>query len=333
MPPAARLTPLALVGALLALCVATPAHAQLEAAAPEREHARDLALQGMDLFKGGSYQEALDSLREAERLFHAPTHLLFIARSEAALGKLVAAHATYMGLATEEIPGYAPEAFHRARAAAREELAALEPKVARLLVEVTGSKRAQASVTIDGEPLEAAQLAHPIAVEPGERVIKATAEGTFAAVAHAQAKVGELTRVAIALRRASPTRPPPPLPQSLPREPPEPPLPVPLASIVAFGIGGAAFIAGGITGGVTLALADDIKDQCRSDTCPTSQESAADDAKAIGHVSTAMFVVAGAAAASGLVLFFVLRDDGDGGDETGVELRPGPAGASARVRF
>ena len=81
--------------------------------------ARDLAKKGAEAFVAGNHAEALDFMTRAEALVHAPPHLLYIARAQAALGKLVAARETYLKVTREELPASAPRAFKDAQSQAK----------------------------------------------------------------------------------------------------------------------------------------------------------------------------------------------------------------------
>src|SRR5688572_28290531 len=77
----------------------------------QRAAARSLATDGAAAFNEGRYQDAIDMMTRAESLVHAPPHLLFIARSEENLGRLVKAREAYLKIVKEQIPPGAPGAF------------------------------------------------------------------------------------------------------------------------------------------------------------------------------------------------------------------------------
>src|SRR5881394_718863 len=95
--------------AAMALCVALPAAAQDQS--KEVDAARALASAGRELFEKGEYDKALQRFQGAEAIFHAPPHLLFIARSQQKLGHLTAARDVYKKLIGEKLPSSAPEVF------------------------------------------------------------------------------------------------------------------------------------------------------------------------------------------------------------------------------
>lgn len=98
-------------------------------------------------------------------------------------------------------------------------------------------------------------------------------------------------------------------------------------AVVAFGVGGAALVAGIITGVVALRDGDDKAKNCDEIGCDSGDI----DDYTLAHVSTASFVLAGVGAALGLTFLFVFDDDDE--TRTDVAMTAGPAGASLRVRF
>jgi hypothetical protein len=89
---------------------------------------------------------------------------------------------------------------------------------------------------------------------------------------------------------------------------------------VALGVGGAAAVGAGITGGLTLGKAGDIEDDCGGTECPSSQKSAVDDAKTLGNVTNVLIGVAAVGIAAGIVLFFV--EPGLGGEKDTAVVTP-----------
>ena len=99
----------------VALLVTSPALAAGLTPA-EREVARTLATRGFELFQSKDYPHAIESFEQAESRIHAPPHLLYIARSQAKLGKLLAAKATYERILAEKLPDGSPLPFRDAQA-------------------------------------------------------------------------------------------------------------------------------------------------------------------------------------------------------------------------
>ena len=59
----------------------------LAESAADKATARELATEGIELYKKEKYSEALDRMKRAEQLFDAPVHLLYIARSQEKLAQ------------------------------------------------------------------------------------------------------------------------------------------------------------------------------------------------------------------------------------------------------
>jgi hypothetical protein len=239
----------------------------------QRAAARELATSGLDAFKAGKYDQALDSFTKAESLFHALPHLLFIARSHAKLGQYVAAREAYMKIIKEVLPSNAPQAARDAQSNASSEVSNIEPKIGRITINVVAKEQAKnLVVTLDGTPISAVLIGSPVPIDPGDHVIEGVATGlrgkTTVGVAQGQRQdvalkldpdASAVPPVAAAVPAAAaaeqPATPPPAPP---PEAAPAPPPPAPdkatssggtngmrIGSYVAFGVG-AVGIAGGI---------------------------------------------------------------------------------------
>lgn len=143
----------------------------------DRAAARSLATQGAEAFTSGRFDEAIDLLGRAEALVHAPTHLLLIARAQMRLGRLVAAKETYLRIVREELPPTAPSPFKRAQHDAREELAAVDPRIASLRVALEGAAGRKIVVKLDGQPVADALLGVYRPIDPGNHVVTVVPPG------------------------------------------------------------------------------------------------------------------------------------------------------------
>lgn len=125
--------------------------------------ARAAAERGLKAYAAENYEETIDFLRRAESLYHAPTHLLYLARAQKKLGKWVEAREYYIALDKESLSRSASDTFKKAQADGRAELDELEPLIPYLTVDVAGDS-ADVSVRIDGEkmPLALLRVAQPI---------------------------------------------------------------------------------------------------------------------------------------------------------------------------
>lgn len=163
----------------------------------ERSGAREAAGRGLDAYSQKRFADALDLFKRAESVVHAPTHLLYMARSAAELGQLVLARETYLKVVHEQLPANASNAFKEAKAAAATELAALEPRIPKLRIELQGDPKHAAQITLDGRSLSHALVGVAIPVDPGQHTLRATSAGmkpaeTTIAVPESTQQVAEL---------------------------------------------------------------------------------------------------------------------------------------------
>jgi len=275
-------------------------------AAGEKERARDLFVKGAEAVEAGRPAEGLPLLLEAESLFHAPTHLLYIARAQAATGKLIDARSTYEKLATEKLPPKASKPFQEAQATAKAELPKITDRIPKLVVRVEPAA-AGLDVTLDGATLPRA-LGEPIEIDPGAHTVVARAPGYLDATVTVTAPEARETVVSVKLSPVAKGQDAP----STPTEPDEPgPDGMRIASITLMAVGGAGLVAGGALGIVSLLKTSDAND--KFETCGLPCKSEIDDldseAATLGTASIIGLAAGGAVLGTGLVLYFV----GDGG--------------------
>lgn len=155
---------------ILLILTPIPAAAQT---AQERAAAREAADAGRAQFEAGRYAEAIESFSRAQQLVPAPPHLLYVARAQAKIGKLVDAHETYLKITRETLPPKAPKAFIEAESAAERELEAVDARLPSVTIAVQGGPARDVSVQMDGAPLSAALVGIPFPVDPGQHVFVA----------------------------------------------------------------------------------------------------------------------------------------------------------------
>jgi hypothetical protein len=127
--------------------------------------------------KNGDAAGALLKLEKAQALYDAPIHLLYIARAHVGLGHLVEGAETYRLLVRAQLAEDAPSVFHEAKTDGEAELAALEPRIGRLTIEVTPDNAADLTVAIDDKEVKVAALGVPRATNPGHHVVTIRAPG------------------------------------------------------------------------------------------------------------------------------------------------------------
>lgn len=157
-----------------ALSFATPAWGTTTA---DREAARALAGEGYEQYEAAHYQRAIEMFQKAEARFHAPPHLLYIARAQLKLGRMLEAIATYQRVVDEKLAADAPAPFREAQVSARAELGEITPLVPSLTISFEGGAPPGVRVLLDGEQLPASDFGRPLQRNPGNHKVFAVAPG------------------------------------------------------------------------------------------------------------------------------------------------------------
>jgi len=184
----------------LALMLADPARAQTDT---ERAAARSAAQAGDKAFKAQHYEEAAMYFARAEAIMHAPTLLLFLARSQAKLGQYVKARESYIKVVREQLAVDAPSAYVAAKQSASVELPAVEAQIATLTLQVPDVAIDTLSISIDGEQVSGAIVGVPYPIDPGEHRLTAHADGYHSAEADVSLAAGQSREVSLQLARAA----------------------------------------------------------------------------------------------------------------------------------
>lgn len=284
---------------LLALPV-RPSHAQQPAQGEDLQRiARSKGEEALKLYGADRWEEARRLFHEADKLYHAPTLLLYEARCERKLGKLLEARATYERLIAEVLPPNSPKAFLEAQEVAKEELDKLRTRIPVVKIAIRGVSPQSAKVTIDGSPVSVIE-GNMTELNPGNHRIEASVGGANPFVRYFSVSEGGTKTIDLELRKnttqAAPVAPPPSdagdggTKGSL------------VPGGVALGIGAAGIVAGAVTGALSLGKVAELKERCQGSLCPTADKGAAGSAGLLGDVSTAAFIAGGVAAATGIVL-------------------------------
>jgi hypothetical protein len=295
----------------------------------QRSAARTLANDGLAAFNAGKHAEAIELFSRAEAIIHAPPHLLYVARSYAALGKLVQAHEAYVKITREEIAAGAPKAFVEAKKSAVQERAALEPRIPKLTIVVTGpSGTDPVTVTMDEADVPPALVgvAHP--VDPGTHTLRAKAKGwksradVVVKIAERATETATIELVVDESAAAEPIK----TTESYPASDKPATRKFGAAPWIAFGIGVV-----GLAGGTFFLLQNRSKREeadgiCGDQPCPASRRDEIvqldKDADAAANISLIGYGVGAAAVITGVTLLIVGKPSSD----------PAVAGAGGNVR-
>ena len=294
----------------LALSLAPPAAAQDDTA---KQAARQLGQEGIDLFEKGDFEAASDRLERAYAVVRVPTLGLWLARSLAKQGRLVEALERYNDVGRMTLGDDAPKPFKAAKDKARNEQAELEPRIPSLVIVIDGASAGDVTVDVDGKAIAPALVGVPVPVNPGERVVRGQRNDVSV---EKKVTLAERDTTTVTLRfHSAPTEaaPPPVAPAptaSSPKEAPEDPgveapgSSQPTMAFIAFGVGGAGLIVGGIYAAIAQGKRSDLDDSglCIETRCSPSIEDDVDSHNTANTISRVGLAVGGVGVLAGAVL-------------------------------
>jgi hypothetical protein len=284
---------------------APSAHAEPSAA--DRALATQLFQEGREAMARGDLAVACPKLEESQRLDPGGGTLLNVATCHEAAGRTATAWTEF-----HEALGMAERDGQPERVTfAEEHIAALEPRLARLVI-VVPPPADHESLTIlrDGSPVARPAWGTAMPIDPGEHRIDATAvdrQGWSTTITVVDADRREI--VVPVLEPLPPLPAPPPLAPPPPPHWAVPPAPPPetsreprrLAGWVVAATGFGALAAGGIAGVVAI-VKDDQSDALCEPRCDDEGYALNQDAKVAADASTGLFVAGAVVAAVGIVL-------------------------------
>lgn len=216
-----------------------------------------------------------------------------------------------------------PEAIQTKCVAWLDEVRQAVPSIIVTLTDHSGEDVAAAQLAIDGRTVASRLDGTPRELDPGSHELRVAAGGSGVTTKIVVVQGVKLRRIALRL--------PPPV---VAPEPETDHRSIPMASRIGFGIGGAMALVGGITGTIAIVRGAELRDECEGSVCYRFQKDDYIATRAVAHVSTASFALAGASLATGVVgLFFTPSAAADTRATTPTAALLGPATAAIAWRF
>jgi hypothetical protein len=297
------------IGWVVGLALVLPASAwgQSDAA---RGAARDLGAQGVEDYQAGRYQPASEKLNRAFEILRVPTLGLWSARALAKTNKLVEASERYLTVTRLDASKGDTAVQKQAMLDAANEREALLPRISGLTVEVLGADH-DASVTLDGAPLESALLGIRQPANPGHHVAEAQ-QGDRSVKAEVTLVEGKDAKLVLDFAKAmlsaatgggaiSPSEPTGTTPSDQ-TDQAGGAVKVPVGVWVGLAVAGAGLATGGITAGMAAGKKSDLA--CPNNVCQPSQRDDVDSYNGLRTISTIGFVAAGVGAAAAATFWF-----------------------------
>jgi hypothetical protein len=292
--------------------------AMAEPTAADKAAAETLFVDARKLLAAGKYQEACKALAESQRLDPGVGTLLNLGRCYEKLGRTASAWSTY-----REAAAAARAANQGAREKnARQAADALEPKLPKLTVVVTGAEtNPRLEVRRDGAVVPPSMWGMAVAIDPGNHLFEASAPGSKPWRTQVVAEAGKPITVTIPALEADPkaaldARTPPTAkpvktektagPVNVPEPAPAPTTGLGAQRVVGIVVGGAGLI-GTAVGGYFALRAKSTYDgaDCNPITNDCSSQGISDRNLAFGRARTATYATIGGLTAivAGVVLF------------------------------
>lgn len=278
--------------------------------------AQSLFQEGKRLLDAGKIDPACEKLEESQKLEPAGGTLLNLALCHELQGKIATAWTDFQGVIELSKRARRPDRM----AHAKKKIDELGPKVPYLTLRYAGASLLPGlKVRLDGVELSSATLDTSLALDPGEHVVSAEADGHRPFEARVTLAVGEKKTVAIG--PLEPIRKETPVPPA-PREPSRPAWLLPTA-IVAGGLGLTAHLITLGTGVRALDLGSQAETDCPSLRCSQAGLDAVEsgrDFATVADVSLVVGIVLGAGSATLFAVnyfYFSESDGAEGGAPTG----------------
>ncbi len=282
-----------------------------------RATARARFNEGLDLRNSGDHRGALAKFKAADAAFATPKIRLELAREHIALGELIEAKQVLDSIGTLHLGPKDEPKYEGARAEAAKLAQDVERRIPRLRIVVTNADR----VTLDGVVVPTTDLAQARPANPGTHTVVVTRLGKEERRSVTLGE-GESTEVrfddapSVTTPRAADTRT------------------VPTLSVGLFIASGVGLIAGSAFAWSARSTYQDSQGHCGlggvSNACDPEGLRLRSSAGSRADVATVSLVVAGAAAAAGVVIW---RFSPSAGGQASVSLHPAPAGVSVIGRF
>ncbi|WP_437314174.1 tetratricopeptide repeat protein [Sorangium sp. So ce385] len=320
----------------LALAPARLALAQTADAAAKGT-ARMLAEEGLALYDGGDYRAALERFDRADALVRAPTMGRMAGLCLQKLGRLVEARERLLAVSRTELGPEASDAFRKAVTRAAAEAAALDSRIPKLSIRLSGAAPDEVQVTLDGKPIPAAMIGVSRLTDPGRRTLEGR-RGSEVVREELDLKEGQSAEIALTFGSAV-------APGLRPgdggggqegggRAPAQDGSTLRTLGWVGVGVGGAGLVLGGVTLGLALSARGDLESKgCAQGAgggvwrCPPEAQGDVDRYNTLRPLPLVGFIAGGVVGAAGAVLLLTAPRDRASGAQAAVRPWVSPGGA------
>jgi hypothetical protein len=280
-------------------------------------------------FEDKDYAGALDAAKKAVELSGSPNARLYVARSLRELGRLAEAHFEMERTLKEarDLAADKDAKYEATRDAAAAELALLDQKVGKIIVALVDAPD-KTGVTLNGKPLEASRLGKPVAVEPGDLLIRAQPPGGAVVEKKVTLAAGQTETVSLVLGEKAGTGEPEvaPTPTVVPKEEPPKTKGGGLRTIgfITAGVGVLGIGVFAVAGSMSNSKFNEVESDCGGERCSDPKYAdTIDSGKRLETIANVGLIVGGVGLLAGgaMILF-----GGPSSEKTGaasLDVRPG----------
>ncbi|MBW2459737.1 MAG: hypothetical protein JRI68_34925 [Deltaproteobacteria bacterium] len=306
------------LGASLSAPPSWAAGVPVGAATPEQKQAASTAYKAAAAaMKAGNHEEALQGFRASHDIVASPNSHFMVVRVLQAMGRNVEAYNVGLAVIAASLEAAKVDAkYEKTATAARAKLAEVKETIGLVTVNVTAPPGA--TLTVNGQDVEAARWGTELPVEPGPlNVVLRPAEGGEEARDLSIVAGGVLTVDIAPPVAAGPTTDPgtdQPVPED---DTAEGGADLALYGYIAGGVGAAGMVMFGIFGGLTLGEYSSLEDQCPDNSCTEDQSGDADSGKTYQTVANVSAIIGavGLAAGTGLIIASLMQEDDGSAEE------------------
>ena len=293
----------------------------------EDDVAKKQFLTARKLYEDGDYSVALPLFQEALRRSDSPNARLYVARCLRGLGRVAEAYNEMLHTSADATRLAAMDSkYEPTRDAADKALESMRQEVGRVIVQLP-SQHSGAVISLGDRQIDHDELAHEIAVEPGEVKVVASQDGFEPFQTTLTVEAGSSATVVVTLAAKELPTPAPPAPIVEPDDD-EGLSTLQIAGLGVAGLGVAGLVVMGVTGAMAQDKRSQLEDECGGARCtdPSTAE-VVDDGKTLRLVAN-VSLAAGATCVVAGALMFVFGMSGE--DEAPqAALAPVPGGGMA----
>ena len=277
--------------------VVLSAGAAAAATPKEKAEARALVSEAKKATKEKRFADAAKALKRADEIDSSLQTKLDLAAAFASDRKLVEASHVLHAVTDGTVASPATKRFHEQ---AKKELAAIEPRIPWIQVDIGGPGPGKARTTIDGKEMDASS---EVPSDPGDHQISVSADGFENGERSISLREGAHEHLHLDL--APLEKAPPPKVAGGSKAP----------AITFFVLGGAGLLVGGGAGIAALMQTSDARALCKGNVCPSSAQAAIDKSKLSGTISTVGFIAGGTLVGAGIIAL-IASSSGDSKKES-----------------